>query len=296
MLWKPSKALGLIVGVILLLTLLGSATFLLESLRRQPLGLGAFLTGLLLLCSLPLLAILLYGLYGLITLRYELDRNALVISSGLRREVIPLPAVQRVLHGSEIKVVQGFRGLGWPGYLVGRVRMEGDQVLLVHGTEPLARQVVIVTEARCYGISPRAPEAFIQELQARQALGPVREVAQRSEHVAWLAWPVWRDRWFLGLVVLSLLASAALFGLVLGRYGSLPERLPLRFFRGEVERVAAKSGLLLLPSIGGLTWVVNTLLGWWLHQKERLGAYLLVTTALLIHLLLWPSVLAILGR
>lgn len=296
MVWKPSKALGLVVGVILLLTLLASDAFLLESLSRQPLGLGAFFTGLLLLLSLPMLALWCYGFYGLVTLRYEVDRNALVISSGLRREIIPLPAIQQVLRGSEITLTQGFRGLGWPGYLLGHAQVKDGGILRVHSTEPIARQVVIITPSLCYGISPREPEAFIQDLRARQALGPVRQVAQSSERTAWLAWPVWRDTWFWILAILALVASAALFGLVLGRYGSLPERLPLRFFRGEVERVAAKSGLLLLPSIGGVTWVVNTLLGWWLHQKERLGAYLLVTTALLIHLLLWPSVLAILGR
>ena len=79
MVWRPAKAMGLIVGVIVLLTILGLQVFLVQSMVSQRPGSMLFLTALLLLGSLPLLVLWSYWYYELISLRYYLDRKRQLI-------------------------------------------------------------------------------------------------------------------------------------------------------------------------------------------------------------------------
>ena len=297
MAWKPDKALGLGVGLVVVLVIIGMEVFLLQSTLDQPPGLNLYVIALLFVLSLPLLVLWLYWYYGLATLGYTMDRDALVIACGASRYVVPMEAIRRVVRGDEVEISQGFRGVGWPGYLMGSLRLKDLGLLLVASTEPLERQLVVVTDRLCYGISPRRPEQFIADLAARQALGPLHPAEQAVEYVSFVAAPVWRDRWFWGTVLLAFIANAALFGVIALRYPALPERLPLHFdVQGMVDRVGFKSGLIVVPTIGALSLAANGVLGTILHGRERLAAYLLAGMAVALQVVLWIAALGILGR
>jgi len=294
---KPDKSLGLGVGLVVVLVIIGMEGFLLRSMGGQPPGLNLYVMALLFVLSLPLLALWLYWYYGLATLRYTMDRDALVIACGASRYVVPMDAIRRVVRGDQVEIAQGFRGVGWPGYLMGSLRLKELGLLLVASTEPLQRQLVIVTDRMCYGISPRQPEHFLADLATRQALGSLHPAEQTVTYVSFVAAPVWRDRWFWGMVLLAFAANAALFGVIALRYPALPERLPLHFdAQGMVDRVDFKSGVIVVPMIGALSLAANGVLGAILHARERLAAWLLAGMAVVLQVVLWIAALGILER
>lgn len=297
MAWKPDKALGLGVGLVVVLVIIGMEVFLLQNMLGQPPGLNLYIMALLFVLSLPLLVLWLYWYYGLATLRYTMDRNALVIVCGASRYVVPMESIRRVVRGDEVSASQGFRGVGWPGYLMGSLRLHDLGLLLVASTEPLERQLIVVTDRMCYGVSPRRPEQFIADLAARQALGPLHPAEQTVAYVSFVAAPVWRDRCFWAMVLIAFIANATLFGVIALRYPALPERLPLHFdAQGMVDRVGFKSGLIVVPTIGALSLAANGALGTLLHGRERLAAYLLAGMAVVLQVVLWVAALGILGR
>src|SRR2546426_779608 len=55
-------------------------------------------------------------------------------------------------------------------------------------------------------------------------------------------------------------------------------------------------GLLILPAIAGLTWIVNPFAGLWLHRntRERAAAYLLLAATLFVQALVWVATLSLL--
>lgn len=295
MVWKPAKTLGLIGGLVIVLAIIGVDLFLLQSVWGRGFNLNSYLSTLLLILSGPLLILWVYWYYGLLTLHYWLDRNGLVIACGTVRYIVPMEAIEGIIPGSELKVLQSFRGIGWPGYLRGQVYVEGLGLVLVHATEPLERQLVVVTDSLCYGISPRDEARFLEDFALRRALGPVRSLPQTVRYARLISLPVWRDRAFWASLILAAIACAALFGLLASRYGALPERIPIHFdAQGEADRIAAKQGLLLIPWIGALTLGVNGLLGLVLHHHERWGARLLAGMSLMIQVVLWIAMWRIL--
>ena len=293
MAFEPAKTLGLVVGLIILLTIVAVDLFLIDWTLRQHFDLGSYLTGLLLVFSLPLLALLGYWYYGLLALRYYLDRNALVIGCGAFRRVVPLDSIVSIVPGSQVTVSRGFRGIGWPGYLRGRMRLRGLGVILVHSSEPLDRQLVVVTRSGCYGISPQDTQLFSEALWVRRTLGPTRVVERTVELEPIAALSIWRDRWFWAIIALAFVADAALFGYIARVYALLPARMLLRFrAHGEIGRIVPKTSLLLVSGIGAFTLGINAGLGFLIHRHERLAAYLLVVLSLAIQPILWWAVAA----
>ena len=88
--------------------------------------------------------------------------------------------------------------------------------------------------------------------------------------------PPWRDRVWLVLVVVGLLANLALYGYVWGVLPTLPAFLPLRYNAvGGVDEIGARTGMFRMPAIGTIVLLTNTILGAVLHPRERLAALFL---------------------
>ncbi|MBC7237072.1 MAG: DUF1648 domain-containing protein [Chloroflexi bacterium] len=297
MIFKPAKALGLVVGLIVLATIVGIEGFLLASMLRQSPGPGMFVTGLLFLFSIPLLVLWGFWYYELLALRYRLDRNALIIEYGTTQHIIPMERVRRVLPGAELHNVGHFRGVGWPGYLKGRQRVSGLGWLWMYSTEPLERTTVIVTDAASYGISPASPETFLEALQARRDLGPVRPVSQTRVRSPFLTLPLWRDRLFWVAVAIGVLIDVGLWGFVMTRYAHLGSRIPIHFdAQGQADRIVSKIWLLIIPGIGLALVSLNALLSMMIHRREKLAAHLLALVAAVSQAILYLALTDIIQR
>ncbi|HHX66046.1 MAG TPA: hypothetical protein GX702_14290 [Chloroflexi bacterium] len=296
MTWKPPKTLGLIVGLVIILTIVGIDMFLFQSMLQQDIGLNLYLTGVLVLGSLPLLAAVSYWYYDLTTLHYILDRDGLIIASGTTRYTVPMDAIERIVPGREVQVSHGFRGITWPGYLKGRLHARGLGRLQIFATEPLERQIIVVTGSMCYGISPEDPEQFIATYGDQRVMGPSCSLRQNIEPVGIAAWTIWRDRGFWLAFAGALAINLLLFGMIMGRYAGLPDRLPVEAGMQGGARIAAKNWLLLIPTIGALALVVNALLSIVVHHRERFASYLLIYASLGVQGVVWLASLGILAR
>jgi hypothetical protein len=277
------------------MTLTGVSAVILQGLLRQSLGLGFYLAVLAFIVGIALFVLWLYRFIELLSLRYQVDRNALVIDAGLSRYTIPLDAIDRIATGADF-TLRRFRGFDWPGFVKGRAQVDGLPLLHLLGTEPFERQLVIVTRQAAYGISPPSPADFAEAIERRRALGAIRRASETIERKSLATWAVWRDSLFWAIVAVTLIANLALFGLIFSRYGALPERISIHYNAlGEVDRVSSKVWLLAMPTIGALALVLNASIGLALHARERAGSILLSSASLALQVVLWLATLGILA-
>ena len=110
--WRPRIRVGVGVGIaIILLIILLDAALVWRILRDPPNGL-TFLMGFGVLVSLVAIVVMAYRVYDLTRLRYEMDRNRLLIVRAGSQHVIPLEEIERVVKaGGGIKT--RIRGLPW---------------------------------------------------------------------------------------------------------------------------------------------------------------------------------------
>jgi len=288
MLIDPPRRMGALVGGLLVIVTLLLDVFWVWQVTHWPITFLTFIQSLLVLFSLPWLGLLGYWLYGLFTLKYHLDRNRLFIRWGPTWQVIPLPQVERVEIGPQLASPWRYRGAWWPGYWAGHGEVEGVGSTLFYATVPATRQVILITPALAYAISPPDPEAFLREFEVRRRMGPTQWVEQFSHQPAFARWSFWSDRTAQGLLALAGLTTAALFGRLCWRYSSLPARLALHFdAQGQVDRIGQRGELFALPIIGLIVLAVNLTLGFLLYWRERVGAYLVWGSVAAVHVLLW---------
>jgi hypothetical protein len=293
--FQPTRWLGLISGVALLILLLALDGLLIWGIGQVGISLAAFILFLLVIGSLFLLALLVYWLYGLVQSSFHVDRNALVIRWGAVTQVVPMEDVTAVLSGDELKRIKRFRGALWPGLRVGYGEIEEVGPTLFFATRPLARQVVLVTPALAYALSPSDPTTFIEVVRQRLNMGPSQSVEQVSRQPGFLTWSFWKDRLGLTLLASALLLLIALFGFISFRYPSLADLQPLHFdVLGQPDRWGTRAQVYTLPFIGLLAMIANGGLGFLLYHRERPASYLLWSGAIGVQLLVWGATLGIL--
>jgi hypothetical protein len=296
MIWKPERSLGVLVGIGFILLVLLADFFLFLRLVHLSINLTSFLLGLAILLSLPILAILGYWLYGLFNMSYYLDRNGLIINWAATKQIIPIGSIISVKKGEEIKGKARFRGMKWPGYWVGRGRVEGIGDVIFYATKPFSKQILLVTPSISYSISPPNTDSFLEAFEVRRRLGPVKLLKLESIQAPFRSWPIWSDKFALLLMGLGLIFNLSLFAYIFWLYPTLPWFLPFRFNAfGRVERMVIKSEIFRLPLGGLLVLFVNSAFSLLIYRKERIGAYLLWGVAILVQALLCLASLNIVG-
>lgn len=250
---------------------------------RQVDGLS-FLLALTILVSLLFIAYIGYRTAGTFTLEYWVDRDRVTLVWGATRQTVPMGEILRVLHGTDARPRQKPRLWHWPCRFRRRFISDKLGVINAYATRPLDEQIILVTAAENYGLSPTDPQGFLDALQQRFALGVARPLTPTLQRPPLWTWPLWRDRSALWVLGLGLLGVVLMFGALCFRYPSLSADLPLHFdVTGLPDRIAAKSGLFALPLIGLVTWVFNTATGVWLYRHVQHGAaYLLWGGALVV--------------
>ncbi len=185
---------------------------------------------------------------------------------------------------------------GWPGFHLNQAQVASLGPVQFYSTRPLAETLLIRTQTETYALSPRDSTQFITEYKLRRRLGATTPSQEGIVPGAFLNHPLWHDRLGRGLILAGVLLNLVLWFILLWRYDDLPITLRIHFNKlGQVDRLGDKGELMFLPFIGLLAVVGNSLLGAFLHPKERIPAYLLYGGAILIQFLAAIAVFVILA-
>ncbi len=298
MTFKPSYCSDRWKGLVAILALLGLDAIFVRIVLTRELDGTSFCLGLFVLLSLPVLGYLGYRTAGALSLEYWVDRDGVTIIWGPMRQIVPMGQIERVQRGGVAAPGDRPRWWHWPGPNCRTIIEEKLGPVSSHATEPLSRQLILVTAEGHYGLSPADPDRFLAALQARYALGVARPRKAAVYRSPLWTWALWRDWRALVLIGLGLLGAIFMFGVLSFRYPALSADLPLHFdVTGLPDRIAPKFGLIYLPVIGLLAWVFNLGAGVWVYrQVQRQGAYLLwagaiavqaVATLALFNLMRW---------
>lgn len=267
---------------LLLLALVGVILF--QQLAAGPVDGLSFLFGLAIIADLLAIVFIGYRTFGAFTLEYWIDRDAVTLAWGATRQIVPMGQIQQIIRNPASQVEDRPALWHWPSGYRRRLVGSGLGPINAYAACPVAQQIILVTPRQKYGLSPADPDAFIEALQQRYALGVARPLQAELRRPPIWTWPLWRDRAALALIALGFVAVAIMFGALCFRYPHLSADLPLHFdVTGLPDRIAPKSGLFVLPIIGLVTWLVNTFAGVWLYRRAQQGsAYLLWGGALVV--------------
>jgi hypothetical protein len=230
-----------------------------------------------LLASLLILLYVGYRTLGAFTLEYWVDRDAVTLVWGPTRQIVPVGQIQQVLTADVEHRMPRPQPWHWPCPNRRRATCDGLGVVNAYATRSLDQQVILVTGAESYSLSPGDPGGFLHALQERYALGVARPLQAELRRPPLWTWPLWRDRTALVLIGAGLVGVLLMFGALCFRFPALSSDLPLHFdASGIADRIVPKSGLFVLPIIGLVAWVFNLVIGIWLYRRVQQGAaYLL---------------------
>jgi hypothetical protein len=297
---RATFSVGAPLGLLSISIILGLNGLLLKwlidaSIRPQEINLLSYLVGLIVLLSLPILAVLAYQVVSCLTLRYHLDRNGLVVRWAGNEQIIPIRGIKQIVPGREIKNPPvRRRGLRWPGHERGEGMVPGIGRTRFLATQSSQGQLLLVTPGLAFAVSPQDPVAFLEGLATRQELGPNRLLERDLRRARWLTWPIWTDETAWILLGAAVVINLALFGYLTARFPGLDFQLPLHFNNlGQADRIGTKVELLALPIIGLIILGTNLTLGLALYRRERAGSYLLWGAATAAQALFWLATFSI---
>jgi len=286
---------GVVVGIAIILTILLVDAGLVWRVVRGPINGITFVCGLLALVSLGPIVLIAYRIYDLTRLRYEFDRNRLLIVRAGTRYTIPLASIERVVDARQAGLDARIKGVRWPGYYVGPGSVGEIGMTLFFGVTPPGSQLLVITPALAYGISVPDLDAFREVFAACRRLGSSVQVRHESVQSPYVHWPIWRDRVAHGLLAAGILLGVLLFAVLLFRYPSLSNRLPMHYdAAGQVDRIAPRHEAFDLPVIGLIAWATNGVLGTLLYRRHKMLSYLAWSGTLIVQTLflmaLWDIV------
>lgn len=295
----PSRRLGLLFGGLLFFAAVGLtlvSIFQLATAEISPLLVLWVITPIL---GAPAAAFILFQIYGLLTARYRVDREGVLISWGFAREEIPLAEVSGLIRLDQVSLprVPG-PGPWWPGCVTGRKQLEDHGEVEFFGTDLRDGATLIQAGERQFAITPRNQETFREGYEDASRLGSLAQIPWTSTRPNFLVTQIWSDSLGRALILGGLALPLTLLAYLTVRVPGLPGNVPMGFGpAGIPSNPGPPSRLLLLPMIGGFVWAADLLLGSWLFRQpaNRLLAYVVWAAAILVGLLFWGAILQLLS-
>lgn len=280
--FRPPRAVGSLVGGgIALWCFVVAVALVLRGLSHE-IGLGIIALYVVASVFFAIGLLFTYWTYSLGTLRYSLDRNALTITWGDIRQMIPMAQVERLVPGRELPNPH-IAGVSWLGHHIGRADVEGGvgDTLFYSTHRTPADLLYIVTPDQSYAVSVEDEVAFAEAVQSQQRLGPLVAVPQTPDRLYLAAQPFWEDRTAQALAIAAFAMFFAMFAYVFQQYPDLPQSIAISFPQIDgVTRVGSKDELLKLPTVGVVLLIVNLALGFIAHSWERMVGYVLLLAAI----------------
>jgi hypothetical protein len=294
----PQRRIGILIGSLLLLVLIAISILGLVILGSQQISLAIVIWVAMPLVCVPLAMLVVYRLYALVTVRYRLDREGFYLVWGLAGEQAPISAIERIIPGESLgaKLNPGL-GLWWPGCVAGRRRVAGVGMVEFFSTAGPDQMVVVDLGSRALAISPGDLEAFQETFLDATRMGSLEPIPAISRRPDLALTRLWGDRVARLLVPVGMLVWLALLGYLGFMAPRLPAEVPFGFDAlGQPLAYVPPGRLLLLPMIGGISWLGDIFLGAWLFRRkeERRLAYMVWTMPMLLGGILWMATLQML--
>ncbi len=299
---RPSRTPGIRFGYLIIVGLIVLDIGLLVLLFNEPLTLFSFLWGCLLLASIPAVAFVAFWTSALGNTRYYVEGDLLIIRWGGLQYLLQLSQIEGLVAVPVLQRVRRFRGLRWPGYLVGEgevvvAQVQADTAVsyeaVFFATRSHDSLLLLVSQPISFVVSPVDLENFRDCIVALQATEIAQtEMMSVTTRLNFLHWPLWRDKLALGLMGAAVGLNGLLFALLAGLYGRFPAEVPLHFNRlGMVDRIGSPANLFILPIIGFLAWLTNLFFGgiFYHGRGERMTGYVAWGTAVLVQLATWVA-------
>jgi hypothetical protein len=292
--YPPPRRRGRNIHLLLILVLAAIVSSLAVLATLQPLGLlFTGLIGLAVLAFIPI-PILVYRLYALSRANYQLDRDQLTITWGLRVELIPVSDIEwvRPLSGMPRPFPLPFIRL--PGGLLG-VRRHPDLGPIEFMASEGRSLLLVATSRQVFAISPENPDRFMQDIQHAIEMGSLSPALPKSVYPSFVVAQAWdsslaRYLWLAGFFVnIGLLAWVSLMAPSLGK-------VALGFLPSGAPRPASPGlALILLPIVSILFYLAGWVTGLMIYRREtrRPMAYILWVSGLISSLLFLLAVLFI---
>jgi len=259
----PPKRKSLILNIVIALLLIGAILFLLisGSMTDQNI-LAIVLTSSGLVLLLPL-ALAVYRIFTISTTVYKLGRDALEITWGLRRELLPMGELEWVHPVSDFETPLPLPFSRIRGSYYGETTIKGLGKTIFAATEP-GQMVLIKRENDYLVISPENAAKFSQAYQQLTQLGSLTSVEAESENLRMLWQRAMTDAWAKALLFAGFFSSAIL---ILTSVVIVAVRPQIIWVTLEVVPSAR---LFLLGLIGLFFGIFNTLYGLLLYLQERM--------------------------
>jgi hypothetical protein len=292
--FPPPRRRGRNIHVLLALLLAAIVATLALLAYRQPFGL--YFTGLVVLAVLLFIPIpiLVYRLYSLARANYSLDRDQLILTWGLRVEVIPVSDIEWVRPLSAMTKPFPLPFLRLPGALLG-LRRHPDLGPIEFLASDEKSLLLVATSRQIFAISPEATADFLQDIQHSIEMGSLTPALPKSVYPSFVVAQAWdsalaRYLWLAGFFVnIGLLAWVSLMAPSLGA-------VSLGFLSSGAPRPPSPGlALILLPIVSILFYLAGWGTGLMLYRNEdrRPMAYILWTSGLVSSLLFMLAVLFI---
>ena len=283
----PPKRTGIWVLLVLLLGVIAGILYVLSA-ASQAAQQTVFMANL--LAAVVLIAVgiwLLLRVYRLLTTRYILGRGGLALRWGLRREVIPMSAVQWIRSVTDFQTRLPRPVGALPGMIFG-ARIVPGLGPVEYAASDSSSLLLVAASGRYFAISPRDPETFLGLYERLSELGSLVSYEPHSESLDTLRKKIWQDKIARGLLGGGLAAGLAVLALAFALAGTRAE-----ITWTTLEQVGS-SQVFLLAFFSLFIWLLNFGVGLYFYLRggmEKAMIYLLWAGSILTSLLLAAAML-----
>lgn len=235
---------------------------------------------------------LVYRFYALQRARYLLDRDALVLSWGLRLEQLPLDEIEWVRPAYDLTTPLAVPPLSLPGAVLG-LRHHPDLGPVEFLASERRGLLLVATARRVFAISPADISGFVREFQRAVELGSLEHPKGRSVYPSFVIARAWENRAIRFLWLSGLLLNLGLLGWVSVLIPTLSE-VHLGFSpSGQPFAPVPASQLIILPLVSLVLFAAGWLAGLFYYRlpERRLLSFIVwgasAITALLFVLAAW---------
>jgi hypothetical protein len=163
--FSPPRRTGFLFNLIILLLLVVAGGWSIFEASQTEVGLPFLLYLILGLIAFGMALVFAYRVRALLNATYELDRNSIHLSWGLRAEEIPMDKVLWANLASEMEPAVPLPLLRWPGSVLGTRRTK-EGIRVEFFAAHASNLVLVGTEERVFALSPEDPERLFTNLRA----------------------------------------------------------------------------------------------------------------------------------